>query len=65
MNSLNLVKEEDAENIYKQIRQIYCDQDNSYGQKLKKSVDKISIHEVTKRKTINKYNKHFYIEDLM
>ena len=65
LNSLNLVKEEDAENIYKKIMQIYCDQDNSYGQKLIQSVDKISIHEVTKRQTINKYNKHFYIEDLM
>lgn len=47
---LNLFKEQDVENIFQEIMQIYCDQDNSYGQKLIQSVDKIRVCEVTKKK---------------
>ena len=46
---LNLFKEQDVENIFQEIMQIYCDQDNSYGQKLIQSVDKIRVCEVTKK----------------
>ena len=38
---------------------VYCDQGNSYGQKLIQSVDKIRVCEVTKRKN-SKYNTHVY-----
>ena len=58
---LNLFKEQDVENIFQERMQIYCDQDNSYGQKLIQSVDKIRVCEVTKKKKkLIKYNRQFY-----
>ena len=44
--------------------QVYCDQGNSYGQKLMQSVDKIRVCEVTKRQKIVNIILTF-IEDLM